>query len=251
MSTRRRSPGGVGRRDFVKLCMTAVAAAGHRVGWAMPEGATKTYERCQLVDVSGEPLRTDALVVGETYVFNYPYVATPCFLLDLGEAATPEGDFVTERGSHYVPSAGVGPTRSVVAFSAICAHKMTHPAKSVSFINYRHEKVRYFGKDQQGHEGSQVIFCCSERSVYDARDGARVLGGPAPQPLASIELEYDERDHGLYAVGTRGGEMFSQFFEKFTSRLQLEHGFAEVDRLVRERSEVLPLDEYCRNRILC
>jgi hypothetical protein len=54
--------------------------------------------------------------------------------------------------------------------------------------------------------------------------GARVIEGPAPQPLAAVLLEWDAKSDQLYAVGTRGGEMFDAFFEKYTPRLELEVG---------------------------
>jgi hypothetical protein len=51
-----------------------------------------------------------------------------------------------------------------------------------------------------------------------------VIDGPAPQPLAAVLLEWDPKSDQLHAVGTRGGEMFDAFFEKYTPRLQLEVG---------------------------
>jgi hypothetical protein len=138
----------------------------------------------------------------------------------------------------------------VVAFSAICAHKMTHPAKQVSFINYRHQRVTFEDAEKQSTERAQVIYCCSEKSVYDPVNGARVLGGPAKQPLAAIVLEQDNAGT-LYAVGTTGGELFDRFFREFTPRLQLEFGTQEVRRLVGERATVHTLAEYCRNQVLC
>ena len=71
--------------------------------------------------------------------------------------------------------------------------------------------------------GPRVIFCCSEKSVYDPAGGARVLGGPARQPLATILLQSDPESGALSALGTVGGEMYDAFFEKFAFRLALEH----------------------------
>ena len=70
----------------------------------------------------------------------------------------------------------------------------------------------------------KVITCCSDRSVYDPAAGARVVSGPAPQPLATILLEHDPRADEIWAVGTFGGEMFAEFFRRFEFRLQLELG---------------------------
>ena len=192
------------RRGFVKLCATAAAVVGANPDLlAQPGGQIKKYERVLLVDAEGAPIKADALEVGKSYVFDYPYTTTPCFLLNLGKPTARDTSLTTEAGTRYVWEGGCGPQRSIVAFCAICAHKMTHPAKAVSFINYRHETVSFEDASEQPAQRSQVIYCCSEKSVYDPADGARVLGGPAPQPLAAIALEHDEGNGYIYAIGDR------------------------------------------------
>jgi len=42
-----------------------------------------------------------------------------------------------------------------------------------------------------------VIHCCSEHSQYDPAEGARVVAGPAPQPLAAILLDHDPASDAL------------------------------------------------------
>ena len=69
-----------------------------------------------------------------------------------------------------------------------------------------------------------MIHCCGDNSQYDPLHGARVIDGPAPQPLAAVLLEWDARSDQLHAVGTRGGEMFNAFFEKYAAKLELENG---------------------------
>jgi hypothetical protein len=128
---------------------------------------------------------------------------------------------------------------------------MTHPAKNVSFINYRHETVSFKDGKENTVERSQVIYCCSERSVYDPANGATVLGGPAPQPLAAIHLDYDERDGTLYASGTYGGEMYRKFFDKFAFRLALEHQTSDIQARVTGTTRVMTIEEYSRTQMLC
>ncbi len=247
----REKPPGIDRRGFVKFCMTALAISSQRLAFARPKGEFTAYQRSLLINGMQGPVHASDLVVGENYIFHYPYVTTPCFLVNLGAPASPQLDLQTEAGQTYRWHGGVGPDASIVAFSAICAHKMTHPAKAVSFINYRHERVRFQDKQRQESEGAQLIYCCSEKSVYDARNGARVLGGPAKQPLAAIQLAYDKTEDHLYALGTYGGEMFDKFFARFTVRLQLEFQISKVDRQVGEHTEVTPLDQYCKTKVLC
>ncbi len=243
----------LGRRDFVKLCMTALAMTGHTSAFAKPDphASTRLYSRALLVNPDNQPVRYADLAPGENYVFHYPFITTPCFLVNLGEASGGTTVLKTEEGTEYSTPGGVGPQESVVAFSAICAHKMTHPAKAVSFINYRHERVGYKDKAERKREAAKVIFCCSERSVYDVKKGGRVLGGPAKQPLAAIVLEYDHRTDQFFAMGTRGGEMFNKFFATFGHRLQLEYRVADIQGRVLKTTQLVPISQYCSNTILC
>ena len=240
------------RRRFLELCGSAAAAVGtHPEALAQPHQALRPYEPALLVHPDGNPVRSGGLTTGQCYVFHYPYVTTPCFLLDLGRPALPDGPLETEDGSSYEWPGGVGSGRSVVAFAAICAHKMTHPARAVSFINYRHGEVGYEDADQRRVRGEGVIYCCSERSVYDPARGARVLGGPAPQPLAAIALSHSPGDDTLRAIGTFGGEMYDKFFEEFRFRLELEFETSDLRRPAGARSKVVPIDEYSRTRVHC
>jgi len=243
---------GMKRRAFFKLCASAVAMASASSRLLAAEGGTaRRYRRTTLVGESGRPVRAEDLEVGEGYLFHYPFVTTPCFLLNLGQPATQEATLSTEDGKSYTWKGGVGPRRSIVAYSAICAHKMTHPARSVSFINYRHESVSFVDSDRKRTSREHVIYCCSEKSVYDPLQGARVLGGPARQPLAAILLEYDEAEDSIAAVGTYGGEMFDRFFQEFGFRLQLEYKVADVAEQAGDRTSVVKITDYCASQVLC
>jgi arsenite oxidase small subunit len=95
-----------------------------------------------------------------------------------------------------------------------------------------------------------VIHCCSEHSQYDPAEGAKVLAGPAPQPLAAILLDYDPESDGLSAVGTLGGELFNEFFSKYEFRLALDHG-GHARTVVESRCTVSELAQYCRQQVKC
>ncbi|MGE5241719.1 MAG: hypothetical protein ACM3NI_08735 [Bacteroidota bacterium] len=240
------------RRGFVRLCASTLAMISANPNLLAQTGAGfRRYQRVQLMDSDGRPVTPAHLKVGENYLFHYPYIATPCFLLNLGRATERQALLTTEAGQSYEWRGGVGPERSIVAFSAICAHKMSYPADEVSFINYRHNTVSFSNRDKTAEQRAQVIYCCSEKSVYDPLRGARVLGGPAPQPLAAVELEYDARDGSLYATGVTGGEMFDKFFEKFAFRLTLEFKTQNVREEVMRSATVLPLAQYCHTQVLC
>jgi arsenite oxidase small subunit len=189
------------------------------------------------------PLRARDVPANRNLIFHYPYAATPCFLLNLGRPVGGAAQLKTVDDKPYEWRGGVGAGHSIVAYSAICAHQLTYPTPDISFISFRAEK-------SAGNKLERVIHCCSEHSQYDPAQGARVLAGPAPQPLAAILLEHDAATDELSAVGTLGGEMFDQFFAKYAFRLQLENGGAPR-RTVNGVAPVTPLERYCRQLVKC
>jgi Rieske Fe-S protein len=228
------------RRGFIKFCAASVAALG--APEVAADARVQFYSRARLVDENGAPLRAAAVPAERNFIFHYPFAATPCFLLNLSKPVRP-AQLKTVSGKPYEWKGGVGPARSVVAYSAICAHKLSYPTRDISFISYRTEKS---ARNRIGN----VIHCCSEHSQYDPAEGGRVVAGPAPQPLAAILLEYDSSTDELHALGTLGGEMFDEFFEKYAFRLSLEHG-AAARAAVSGSCVVQELESYCRQQVKC
>ena len=229
------------RRDFLKLCAAGAAAA--QAPALAADARPQLYSRTLLVDEQGAPLRASRVPVERNLIFHYPYAVTPCFLLNLGRPARPSAALKTGDNRPYEWTGGVGAGRSIVAYSAICAHKLTYPTRDISFISYRTEKS---ARNRIGH----VIHCCSEHSQYDPAEGGRVVAGPAPQPLAAILLEWDSAKDEIHAVGTLGGEMFNEFFQKYAFRLQMEHGGA-AQQAVGAAARVQAMENYCRQQVKC
>jgi Rieske Fe-S protein len=203
------------RRDLMR--QAACVAGAWAVSGALPvvaAGDVQRHPRSLRVDPFGSPWLARQLKVGEAFLFNYPYTASPVFLIAFEREVKPV-ELVTGDQQRYATPAGVGPNRSIVAFSAICSHKLMYPTPAMSFIG-----VRSGGPG----EPAQVIHCCGDNSRYDPLQGARVIDGPAPQPLAAVLLEWDSASDQLHAVGTRGGEMFDAFFDKYAMKLELETG---------------------------
>ena len=229
------------RREFVKFCAATAAAAG--APNAAADARPRFYSVARLIDPHGAPLRAGALPSQRNLIFNYPYTTTPCFLLNLGRPANGAAQLRTADHRAYEWSGGVGRQRSIVAYSAICAHQLAYPTRTISFISYRSERS---ARNRLGN----VIHCCAEHSQYDPADGARVVAGPAPQPLAAILLEHDAASDGLTAVGTLGGEMFQQFFAKYEMRLSLEQG--DPPRKASTGTCVVQeLENYCKQQVKC
>ena len=241
------------RRDFVRLCATgavgscalAVAANSNATQAIAGPLAPKRYTRAKLLDAHGAPLQASAIAINKNYVFFYPFQGTPCFLLNLGKALKP-APIKASGGAVYDWPGGAGRAQSVVAYSAICSHQLTYPTRDISFISFRSGR----GGSGAVNQHADVIHCCSEHSQYDPALGAKVLAGPAPQPLAAILLEHDAASDGLFAVGTLGGEVFNEFFHKYDMKLNLDMG-GRAKQAAGDACSVMELDNYCRQQVRC
>jgi len=229
------------RRDFLGSCTLGIAAMTR--AHAADDTEIRRYARSLLVDAQGAPIRQAALATETNYVYQYPFAATPCFLLRFPETLAPVPALPREHDAPYAAPGGAGPARNVVSFSAICAHKLAYPTRDVSFIRYQ--------KSRSPTSSGRVIHCCADHSVYDPAEGARVVSGPAPQPLAAIVLEHDPADDGVVAVGTVGPEQFDAFFDKYRMKLALEYGESRARRNVGGTTIVREMSTYCRNTIQC
>jgi len=235
------------RRHFTRICTSIVLAAGSASTPLMAGNPGVSYQRSSLQNRSSGALKTEQLVTGEPYLFFYPFVTTPCLLIKLDKEISAAKEAGTESWH-----GGVGRENSIVAYSAICSHKMSHPAKEISFINYRHDPISFFSREEgKSVEKAGLISCCSERSVYDPSQGAKVLSGPAPHPLAAIELEYNDATDELHAIGSYGTDVYDRFFEQFGFRASLEHKISDPKTPAGETVEVQKLVDYTRQTIKC
>jgi arsenite oxidase small subunit len=232
------------RREFLAACAGCAA-----LGASPPRGAAempaRLYSRTRLIDERGRSLRTTNIMAGRNYIFHYPFEGTPCFLINLGQPTDQNVNLQTADGSGYRWPGGVGPRRSLVAYSAICTHRMTYPTRQISFISYRERSSAPAVARQN------TIHCCSEHSEYDPAAGARVVNGPAPQPLAAVLMEYEPGTDGLYATGTLGGDIYAAFFAKHELKLELDYGSGRARQRVNSASVVTELASFCKQQVRC
>jgi len=226
------------RRDFNRLCGGLLAGAASASGSAMAQ--TQAYPRSALVYDNNQAVTVESLQPGTSCVFSYPYVTTPCFVVRLKSSAQKRDNW----------QGGVGDDQSVVAFSAICSHKMSHPAKPISHINYRADALSFFDSAGNKQEQEELISCCSERSVYDPSDGARVMSGPAPVPLAAIALEIAD-DGGLVAIGSSGADQYDRFLTKFGFRLAMEYGVTDIRARTGSQTVAVLAEQFSSQQIRC
>ena len=207
-------------------------------------GMFKAYERVQLVDGSGAPIKASALKKETNYVFNYPHIGTPALLLNLDDATATDVALQSEDGQAYVWKSGVGKTRSIVAYSAICSHQLAHPTPSDSFISYVQKT-----KSTMAYEKGGIIVCSSHLSAFDPKAGAKRLAGPAAQPLASVVLEVGE-DDTLWAVGVLGSDKFHEYFKSYKPEFkQWYDGPRGAKKLVTISAKTVTMKEYSKEII--
>jgi len=232
------------RRQFVESCSSGIAclAAAAALPAFGADAKPRPYARALLTNEYGDPLHARQLQAQTNYVFHYPFEATPVFLLKLGQSAPPQA-LATRAKDSYVWPGGVGTGRNIVAFSAICAHQLVYPTQQVSFISFRKSRAKQGVADN-------LIHCCAEQSQYDPAQGARVMHGPAEQPLCAVLLEHDARADTLTAYATLGGELFDEFFRKYEFKLSLDVG-PKAKNAVAGRVAVRELERFCRNPIQC
>jgi len=226
------------RRDFNRLCsglLTGAASFSSTLN-----ASTQPFPRSSLIYDDNAPVTVDSLAPGTSCIFSYPFVTTPCFVVRLNSAANANDQW----------HGGVGDDQSVVAFSAICSHKMSHPAKPISHINFRSDTLSYFDHAGKKHEREQLISCCSERSVYDPTAGGAVLSGPAPVPLAAIALEVGN-DGQLVAVGSTGPDQYDRFLEQFGFRLAMEYGVSDVRARVGSETVATLAQAFSSQQVRC
>ncbi len=229
------------RRRFIQICSTAAAgcAAVDLSSLALPAWAADVPDVPQppvlLTDAQGAPLKASSLSSSEAYVFSYPYASTPAFLIRLKAAAQPTK--LTADGQSYDWPGGVGADKTIVAYTAICAHQLSYPEKDSSVISYDPSATQVSGKPG-------MIVCCAHQSVYDPSEGAKVMSGPAPHPLAAMVLKHDPSDDSLTATGVIGHPTFEHFFKLYRLQLIRQFGAAHFQATAPNKVAAVPLSQY-------
>lgn len=204
----------------------------------------KAYEKVQLVDAAGAPVKASALTKETGYIFNYPYASTPCLLVNLPKPTSQKVELESENKEKYVWESGVGIERTIVAYVAICTHQMTHPTPNDSFFAYVPTAQK-----TMAYEKSGIIVCSSHLSAFDAGAGAKVLGGAATQPLSAVVLEH-AADDTLWAVGILGSDKFQDYFKAFRPEFKEFYGGpAEAKKLVSISAKTIKLTEFSKEII--
>ena len=202
------------------------------------------YDKVQLVDADGNPMKASALKKETNYVFNYPYVSTPAILLDLDDATQKEVKLKSEDGEEYIWKGGVGSKGTVVAYCAICSHQLAHPTPDDSFLQYCQKD-----KKTMAYKTGGVMVCSSHLSAFDVSNGCSNLSGPAAQPLASIIIEIAE-DDTLWVSAVLGPDKFHDYFKAYKPELKKYYGGKRKGKKkVKDTATILALTDYTKEII--
>ena len=238
------------RRGFLKftgLSASAIIIAPSLITenlYASDGGLYKVYEKVQLKDKDGNPLTIKSLKKEENYLFHFPMKSTPCILVDLGERTQKDVTLKADDGTKYIFKGGVGENDSIVAFSAICPHQLTHPTPETSLFQY----VSNAGKTLS-HDKGGVFVCSSHLSAFNPKEGGKRVSGPATEGLTQIVLEVD-KDNTIWAVGVLGPSKFHDYFDAFKDEFKKYYeGRRRAKKLVKHEAKVVSLDSFSKDII--
>jgi Rieske Fe-S protein len=237
------------RRDFLKVtAMGAVVVCSPALLQSELRAADgrlyKSYERVLLTDADANPLNFTKLAKEQAYIFNYPFRSTPVMMIKLKDKTARDITLKSAKGETYIWKGGVGATGSLVAYSAICSHQLSHPTPDYNPIAYSGQK-KTMSCDKKG-----MIVCASHLSAFDPKQGAKQIAGPANEALASVVLEVDKKGQ-IWAVGVLGPDKFHDFFKTFKSEFK-EHygGKRKAKKRVTEEAEAQTIENYSTDVVL-
>lgn len=195
-----------------------------------------------LVDADGEPFMLSSLEPHVPYIFHYPFASTPNFLVNLGVEIEPV-EITMPDDSTYEWGGGIGPDKSIVAYSSICPHTYSYPSTKVGIVNYR-------APNEETEIGPRIA-CCAHMSTFDPSQGGAVTGGPAPHAIAAINLAYDEEADTATAIGILGNAHYDKFFSQHRATLKDEFGSSAKAKAEVETAVVIPYAEHSAIDIPC
>jgi|ECHnycMinimDraft_1075156.scaffolds.fasta_scaffold01304_4 Rieske Fe-S protein len=225
------------RRKFLKgllIGVSAVAVLGsvpRVIGYLnQPLTTLPKFPTLLLVDSNGDPVKasdTSLIPVNSPVIvlFTYPMVNDPNFILRMGDANNNEMEVppakvtVPATGEVYLFPGGVGPKRSIVAYSAICQHLGCRPPE-IHFYPPKYVNPSQLNAPDPNLLTPQalaaakaanvpaIIHCDCHGSTYDPYRGAAVLTGPTQRPLPTAELVWDSSTDYLYVTRMIGVPIF-------------------------------------------
>lgn len=204
------------------------------------QSSANPFPKALLVDKAGNPFKLSSLKPHEPFVFAYPFAATPNILVNVDAELSPV-DVKMPDGKNYRWPGGVGPRKSVVAYTSICPHAYSYAAPNLGAMGYY---------KPEGTRGPRIV-CCAHISAFDVTKGGEVKVGPAPHALAAVVLEYDPAKDETYATGFLGNPQFDEFFRAQAQSLRDLFRTTARARQKVVKATVLPYAEHTKVPTTC
>jgi arsenite oxidase small subunit len=193
-----------GRRKALKiiigagiLAIAGVVVSTMKIFTGSPEPA---WPRLKVINAKSLQLQTPL-------VFDYPALDTPNIIVKLGVKA----------------DNGIGPDGDIVAFSRICQHHgCIYSFYPPSTDTYNDNGVSTTKSNPPRGQ------CPCHGSVYDFAHNAAVIGGPAPNPVPRVLLEYDQATGDIYVVGMGPPNIYGRACEATDSLLKCDVGAGQI-----------------------
>ena len=181
------------RRQFLGTCAALSGAGGFPALSAWADTAPRFYERARARRrVPARRCACASLKDETNYVFQYPVRRHAV----LSSQARPPGRDVGHAQARGRLDVRVARRRRAATMRSSPSRRS---ARTSSPIRRATSRSSATSGSRSSNSVAQAIHCCAEHSVYDPASGARVVSGPAPQPLAAILLEYDAGQDTLAA----------------------------------------------------
>jgi len=151
----------VTRRSMLKTACAAGAGTAMLISGlkGRADASGGTYPQVRIANVKD-------IKAGKSVKFDYPLAGRKNILIDCGCSI----------------EEGVGPQKSIVAYSSFCTH---------------------LGCGVDVDRESGMLVCECHQTVYDPKQSGKVLEGPAPCSLPMVMLDVDKKGD-IYAVGVAG-----------------------------------------------
>ncbi|MEZ4630913.1 MAG: Rieske 2Fe-2S domain-containing protein [Deinococcales bacterium] len=202
--------------------------------------AFSAFEALPLLNAEGEVLRLSGLEPHTPYIFHYPYVSTPNFLINLDQSLEAV-EIPLADGKSYLWPGGIGKDKSIVALSAICPHAYSFVSEKSGILNYAAPN------DLHG----PLISCCAHVSRFDAAQGGKVSAGPSPFALAAVHLVYDEAEDSALAVGILGQNYLDNFLQAQRDVLKENFGSLGKAKVANDMLNVVSYESYTALPLSC
>ena len=184
------------------------------------------YEEALLLDAKSKKLNVNNLIFNKSYLFFYPYRATPALLIKTEDADSDTG-------------------YKISAYLAISPINYSYPSKDLSVVSI------YSGEAQLGKD---IIRFCDMKTSYNLFDGSYIINSEinTTKYSALTKVHISERANGeLIATGISDTNVMKQFFRVNRRSIEKSHGNFKNAKKEYHRRTVRAIEGYSAITAVC